>query len=98
MFTASCLSQSIDDLENFREVTRMNYGVVFTPVRLVTVVTDVWSHVFDLSLPNVTAVEPEHHLLHCNNLTSSAQQIAKKETCESNREVITELYNQHADM
>ena len=79
MLTAPCLSQSIDDPENFREVTRMYYGVVFTPVRYVSVITDVWSHVFDLHLPNVTAVEHEFHLLHFNNATSNVQQKAKKQ-------------------
>jgi len=98
MFTTSCLSQSIDDLENFEEVSRMNYGVVFTPVRLVTVVTEVWSHVFDLHLPNVTTSAPEFHSLYCENATSNAQQIEEKETCERNRQVIIQLYNQHFDM
>ena len=71
-----------------REVTRLNYGVVFTPARLVTLVSDVWSHIFVLHLPNVPVVDQEFDLPHCGNM--STQQI-----CERNRQVILEMHKQH---
>jgi len=34
-------------------INRLNYGVWFTPVRTVRIVTDVWMQVFDVPLPDV---------------------------------------------
>jgi len=57
MLMTPFLGQFIDDSETNQEVTRLNYGVIFTPVRLVTLVSDVWSHIFDLHLPNVPVID-----------------------------------------
>jgi len=34
-------------------ISRLNYGVWFTPVRTVKMVTDIWMQVFDVPLPDV---------------------------------------------
>ena len=86
------------DSETFQEVTRLNYGVVYTPVRLVTLVSDEWSHIFDLHLPNVTTVDPELELPQCDAAISNDAQNRTKQTCERNRQVILELHKQHIDM
>jgi len=54
-----------------RQLTSLNYGVTFTPVRSVKWVTDVWSHLFDLHLPEVTEVNVNINLPYCDNVTSS---------------------------
>jgi len=41
MLMTPWLGQTVGDSEIFQEVTRSNFGVVFTPIRSVTLVTDV---------------------------------------------------------
>jgi len=36
------------------QVSRSNYGVLFSPVRKVKLVLDMWSHIFDLHLLDLT--------------------------------------------
>ena len=38
-------------------VSRLNYGVWFTPVRTVQMVTDIWMQVFDVPLPEVPILQ-----------------------------------------
>jgi len=98
MLTSPLLGQTIGDSEIFQQVTRLNFGVVFTPVRSVTLVTDVWSHIFDLHLPNVTRRDQGFRLPYCENATSTEEQTMMKQTCERNRQVILELHRQHVAM
>ena len=90
MLFTPLLGHFVEDSEMYNEVTRLNYGVIFTPVRLVTLVSDVWSHVFDLQLPDIPVVDHELNLPHCDNATT-------QQTCEPNH-VILELHKQHVDM
>ena len=71
MLMTPLLGQTMPDSETFQEVTRLNYGVVYTPVRLMTLVSDEWSHIFDLHLPNVTTVDPELELPQCDAAISN---------------------------
>jgi len=98
MLMTPLLGQTIGDSEIFQEVTRLNFGVVFTPVRSVTLVTDVWSHIFDLHLPNVPSRDQDFRLPYCENATSTEEQTMMKQTCERNRQVILELHKQHVAM
>ena len=98
MLMTPLLGQPMPDSVTFQKVTRLNYGVVYTPVRLVTLVSDEWSHIFDLHLPNVTTVDPELELPQCDDAISNDAQNRTKQTCERNRQVILELHKQHIDM
>ena len=40
-------------MEASRDYDYLNYGVWFTPVRTVRMVTDIWMQVFDVPLPEV---------------------------------------------
>ena len=40
-------------------VSRLNFGVWFTPVRTVQMVTDIWIQVFDVPLPEVPVMDDE---------------------------------------
>lgn len=53
---------------------------------------------FDLRLHNLISDIPRFDLPYCDNATSNAEQVTRKETCERNREVILALYEQHTDM
>jgi len=59
MLFTPLLGHFVEDSEIYNEVTRLNYGVIFTPLRLVTLVSDAWSHVFDLQLPDIPVVDHE---------------------------------------
>ena len=91
MLFTPLLGHFVENSEIYNEVTRLNYGVIFTPVRLVTLVSDVWSHVYDLQLPDIPVVDHELNLPHCDNATT-------QQTCERNSHVILELHKQHVDM
>ena len=49
-------------------ISRLNYGVWFTPVRTVTMVTDIWMQVFDVPLPDVPVM---HDDILCERLEES---------------------------
>ena len=92
------LVQHIAASVSFRQVTWLNYGVIFTALRTVKLVSDTWSHVFDLHLPHFATSNPRFQLPHCNNATSNAEQARLRRTCERNREVVYKLHQQHVDM
>ena len=48
--------------------SRLNYGVQFTPVRTVNMVTDIWIQVFDVPLPDVPVM---HDDIRCERLEGS---------------------------
>jgi len=81
-----------------RQVTRLNYGVVFSPVRRVKLVSDFWSHIFDLLLPDTTPGNLHLQLPYCNNATRNEMEEGRKRICEHNRALLVELYKQHTDM
>jgi len=84
--------------EPSRQLTRLNYGVTFTLVRSVKLVTDVWSHLFDLHLPELPEVNVNINLPYCDNVTSSVQQEKWKQICDSNSVFMLELHQQHMQM
>jgi len=81
-----------------RHVTRLNYGVLFTKVRVTKLVSDSWMHVFDLHLPQVSSDDPPFRLIHCDNATSNVEQQMMRKICLRNRAVILTLRQQHVDM
>jgi len=64
----------------------LNYGVIFSPVRTVKLVSGTWSHIFDLHLPDLTLGNLHLQLPYCNNAT------------EQNRALVVKLHRQHVDM
>ena len=46
-------------------ISRLNYGVWFTPVRTVKMVADIWIQVFDVPLPDVPVM---HDDIQCEDL------------------------------
>ena len=54
--------------DSSRQLTRLNYGATFTPVRSVKLVTEVWSHLFDLHLPELPKVSV-NFMPYCDNIT-----------------------------
>ena len=87
-----------DASDSSRQLTRLNYGVTFTPVRSVRLVTDVWSHLFDLHLPELPEVNLNFNLPYCDTVTSSSRQERGKHICDSNRAFMLELHRQHMQM
>ena len=81
-----------------RHVTRLNYGVLFTPVRVTKLMSDSWVHVFDLHLPQISLEDPPFRLTHCDNATSNVEQQMLRRICLRNRAVILTLHKQHVDM
>ena len=61
-----------------RQVTHLNYGVIFSPVRRVKLVSDFWSHTFDLILPDTTPGNLHLQLPYCSNATSNVMQEKKR--------------------
>ena len=70
--------------DSSRQLTRLNYGVTFTPVRSVKLVTELWSHLFDLHLPQLPEVNVNFNLPFCDNATSNIQQQRGRQLCDSN--------------
>jgi len=83
--------------DSSRQLTRLNYGATFTPVRSVKLVTEVWSHLFDLHLPELPKVSV-NFMPYCDNITSNIQQKRGKQICDSNRAFMLELHRQHMQM
>ena len=84
--------------DSSRQLTRLNYGVTFTPVRSVELVTELWSHMFDLHLPELPEVNVNFNLPFCDNVTLNIQQQKGKQICDSNRAFMLELHRQHMQM
>ena len=98
IMTSPFVVQCVDDSETIRQITRLNYGTVFSQTRSVRLVSDVWSHVFDLHLPDITSSGQLFQVPFCDNATSNENQEMIKRTCERNRAVILALHQQHVDM
>ena len=81
-----------------RQVSRLNYGILFSPVRRVQLVSDVWSHIFDIHLPDITPGNLHLTLPHCDNATSNAAQERAERICVNNRALFLELHKQHVEM
>ena len=83
-----------------QQVTRLNYGVTFTLVRQVKVVSDLWIHVFDLHLPEPILRRPDLriHVTRCDNATSNEEQVRRHVLCEQNRALILEFHRQYVHM
>jgi len=82
-----------------RQVSRLNYGIIlFSPVRRVQLVSDVWSHIFDLHLPDMTPGNLHITLPHCDNATSNAAQERAQRICVNNTTLFLELHKQHVEM
>jgi len=60
--------------DSSRQLMCLNYGVTFTPVRSIKLVTNVWSRLFDLHLPELPQVNVNFNLAYCDNATSNVQQ------------------------
>jgi len=92
------IAQHIDATVLSWQVTRLNYGVIFSPVRTVKLVSGTWSHIFDLHLPDLTPGNLHLQLPYCNNATSNVEQERRKTICEQNRALVVELHRQYVEM
>jgi len=72
--------------------------VIFSPVRRVKLVSDFWSHIFDLLLPDTTPGNLHLQLPYCSNATLNVMEERRKRICEHNRALLVELHKQHTDM
>jgi len=97
-FITLYIVQHSDATVSSRQVTRLNYGVIFSPVHTVKLVSGTWSHIFDLHLSNLTPGNLHLQLPYCNNATSNVEQERRKTICEQNRALMVELHRQHVDM
>jgi len=98
LLIAPYVVQDIAASVSSRQLTRLNYGVVFSPIRKVKLVSDIWSHIFDLHLPDLSPGNLHLQLPHCDNATSNVQQERTKRICEHNRALILTLHQQHVEM
>ena len=76
-----------------------HYGVWFTPVRTVRMVTDIWMQVFDVPLPEV----PEMHddIRHAANLTPNCTDnmpIRRRVRCREDRAVYIAVHDLYTNM
>jgi len=85
LFVTPFIIQEIDASITIRQVSRLNYGVLFSPVRKVKLVSDIWSHIFDLHLPDITPANLHLQLPHCDNATLITAQERANRICENNR-------------
>ena len=90
--------QDVAALVSTRQVTRLNYGLLFSLVRRVKLVSDFWSHIFDLLLPDTTPRNLHLQLPYCSNVTLNVMEERRKRICEHNRAFLVELHKQHTDM
>ena len=60
--------------------------------------SDVWSHIFDLHLPDMTPGNLHITLPHCDNATSNAAQERAQRICVNNTTLFLELHKQHVEM
>ena len=74
-------------------VSRLNYGVIFNPVRKVTLVTDVCMQVFDVPLPNIPVSYISQEVPPCR-MTNPDQRIR----CVEDRTIYTAVYNLYVNM
>jgi len=74
-------------------VSRLNYGVIFKPVRKVTLVTDVWMQVFDVPLPNIPVSYVSQEVPPCD-MSNPDRRIR----CLEDRSIYTAVYNLYVNM
>ena len=80
-------------------ISRLNYGVWFTPVRTVTMVTDIWMQVFDVPLPDVPVMYDDirHAADHTPNCTGNMP-VRRRARCREDRAVYIAVHDLYTNM
>jgi len=99
LFVSPFFVQEIDaSVTLSRQVSRLSYGVLFSPVRKVKFVSDIWPHIFDLHLPDLTSGNLDSRIPHCGNSSTNTEQQMAQTICEHNRALFLELHAERLDM
>ena len=80
-------------------VSRLNYGVWFTPVRTVQLVTDIWMQVFDVPLPEVPILQDDirdaaNHTPNC----TGTMPVRRRLRCRDDRAVYYAVHDLYTNM
>ena len=90
---------TVEASSEYDYINRLNYGVWFTPVRTVRIVTDVWMQVFDVPLPNVPVIQDDirHAEDHTPNCTGSMP-VRRRARCREDRAVYIAVHDLYTNM
>jgi len=89
----------VEASSDYDYISRLNYGVRFTPVRTVRMVTDVWMQVFDVPLPDVPVMHDDirHAANHTPNCTGNLP-LRRRARCREDRAVYIAVHDLYTNM
>jgi len=79
-------------------ISRLNYGVWFTPVRTVRVVTDIWMQVFDVPLPDSVMQDDIHHATDNTPNCTGVMPARRRVRCRDDRAVYIAVHDLYTNM
>jgi len=89
----------VEASRDYDYISRLNYGVWFTPVRTVRMVTDIWMQVFDVPLPDVPVMQDDirHAADYTPNCTGNMP-ARRRVRCREDRAVYIAVHDLYTNM
>ena len=90
---------TVEASRDYDYLSRLNYGVWFTPVRTVRMVTDIWMQVFDVPLPEVPILHND--IRYAANFTPNCtgnMPVRRRMRCRDDRAVYYAVHDLYTNM